>query len=90
MAGSASTIQELRTSLERSRWQLHDGLSRLEDRLQQTEAARPLPLVNEPPDCPPPLAASIPGLREGQAARIMFVALMAGLAAGLSWSRWQR
>ncbi|MGV3663156.1 MAG: hypothetical protein ACO1TE_23495 [Prosthecobacter sp.] len=43
MAGSPSSIQELRTRLEQSRWQLHDGLSRLEDRLHDPAALSPSP-----------------------------------------------
>ena len=35
MAGSPSPIQELRTRLEQSRWQLHDGLQQLDTRLKE-------------------------------------------------------
>lgn len=88
MAGNASTIQELRTSLEKSRWQLHDGLSRLQDRLQQG-VENPPPMVEESVKGPILTAHPIHDLPEGRAARIMFAALLAGLAAGLSWSRGQ-
>lgn len=98
MAGSASSIQELRTRLEQSRWQLHEGLSRLEDRLQEGGETQPSPPAVAESDDAPALSSftssslsapsvAIPGLPERQAARIMLVALMAGLAAGLSWSR---
>lgn len=33
MVASQSNIQELRTRLERSRWQLHEGIQQLESRL---------------------------------------------------------
>lgn len=33
MAANQSSIQELRTRLERSRWQLHEGIQQLESRL---------------------------------------------------------
>lgn len=88
MAGIASPIQELRTSLEKSRWQLHDGLRRLEDHLQHHDAEAP-PATGGVAS-PVLFPASIPGLPHGQAARIMGVALMAGLAVGLSWSRRKR
>lgn len=37
MVGSPSPIQELRTRLEKSRWQLHDGLLQLETRLKDAD-----------------------------------------------------
>lgn len=89
MAGSTSNIQDLRTSLEKSRWQMYNGLSRLEDRLQRG-AGIPAAKVDDLAQGPFSMPASIPGLPQGQAARIMLVALMAGLAAGLSWFRRQR
>lgn len=74
MAGSASPIQELRTSLEKSRWQLHDGLIRLESGLGlEGEAAPP--------------TRDLPEAQEG---RMMLAALIAGLAAGLFWFRSKR
>jgi hypothetical protein len=36
MVASQSDIQELRTRLERSRWQLHDGIHQLESQLNGT------------------------------------------------------
>lgn len=90
MAGSASPIQELRTSLEKSRWQLHDSLLRLEDSLWQDVHGAPA-FTREPVDTPQaPVSVPIRHLPPGKAARMMSVALMAGLAAGLSWSRRKR
>ncbi len=36
MVANQSNIQELRTRLERSRWQLHEGIQQLESRLNGT------------------------------------------------------
>lgn len=87
MAGSASPIQELRTSLEKSRWELLEGLLRLENRLQPDLQPPPSAVEAVPPA---PGLPSQPHLRQGQAPRIIWAALMAGLAAGLSWSRRKR
>lgn len=87
MAGSASPIQELRTSLEKSRWELLDSLLRLEDHLQPDLQPHP-----SAADAPPPVPrlSSRRHLPDGRAARIISAALMAGLAAGLSLSRRKR